>query len=264
MIIDIHLGKSAELTLSYQMYDNSVSSLFYERMKQQENLIVDRSQFYNFGETEEEIQQKLSAVSQQLLTAGLISDVNQDNLNQLHENFPRLHAETTNLEHKALLQKFNYLIHHLEDLSRKFNSKRFLFTCEDDGIDLPKEAYSMFTPSKKFGVMYMNYPHVGKHFLELFADNDVHIPNDQIQFTTKMSNTVYCWLDNDKYTTQFELDDLMMMMFMFYRQIQNKIPYQWKDPRLTIGYLPLGELVTKDIDISNIAVHKYVHSWTCR
>ena len=264
MILDIRLGKNADLTLSYKLYENNVSQLFYERMSVQQNILVSRTEFYNFGETKEQVEHLLMQVSEQLQQRGLIDTTSPENLNVLHENFPKLH-KLHDGELKELLRMFNYHIHHLEDISRGYDSKRFLFTCEnDDGVNLPSEAYSMFTPTKKFGTLYMNYPHVGKHFLELFGDNDVNIPQDQIQLTHKMCNTVYCWLGEDKFTNQHELDNLMLSMFMFYRQIAHKIPFDWRDPRLAIGYLPLGELVNKDIDISAIGAHKYVHSWECR
>ena len=263
MIIDLHLGDNAEHTITYKMYDNEVSELFYNRMKTQDNKIVSRTQFYNFGETIQSVEQELLSISEQLKDLGLIADTSQKNLNILHENFPRLHAEHSG-QARELLRQFNYSIHHLEDLTRGYNGKRFLFTCEDDGIDLPKQAYPMFTPTKEYGKLYMNYPHVGKHFLELFGDNDVNIPQDQIQLTHKMCNTLYAWFGEDKFATQLDLDNLYMMMFMFYKQVEHKIPYDWKDPRLAIGYLPLGELVDKKQDISFIDNNKYVHSWSCK
>ena len=262
MILDLHLGKEANLTISYNLYDNDVSRLFYQRMSEQQNAVVSRTQLYNFGETQSEVEEKLLNISEQLKTLGLIKSTSQADLNILHENFPRLHAEHTG-EIRELLRMFNYYIHHLEDISRGYNGKRFLFTCEDEGIDLPEQAYEMFTPTKEYGKLYMNYPHVGKHFMELFGDQDVNIPQEQIQLTHKMCNTLYCWFGEDKFTNQHELDGLMLSMFMFYRQIEHKLPYKWKDPKLAIGYLPLGEL-NQDVDTDAIANNKYVHSWSCR
>tara|TARA_Y100000361_G_C11153340_1_gene342575 strand:+ start:1317 stop:2108 length:792 start_codon:yes stop_codon:yes gene_type:complete len=263
MILDIHLGKEADYTISYKLYDNNVSRLFLQRMSEQKNEVVSRTQFYNFGETKQDIEQKLLAISEKLQQLGLIESTSQEDLNDLHENFPRLHEQHTGST-LELLREFNYCIHHLEDISRGFNSKRFLFTCEgDDGIDLPEEAYEMFTPTKEYGKLYMNYPHVGKHFMELFGDLDTAIPDEQIQLTNKMCNTVYCWFGEDKFTNQHDLDALMLQMFMFYRQIEHKLPYKWKDPKLAIGYLPLGEL-NQDVDIDAISNNKYVHSWSCK
>ena len=175
MKLDIHLGIEGDFTISYNLYDNDVSRLFLMRMSGQENKVVSRTQFYNFGETQTQIEEKLLDISEQLKTLGLIKSTNQADLNILHENFPRLHAEHTG-KTRELLRMFNYYIHHLEDISRGYNGKRFLFTCEDKGVDLPEEAYEMFTPTKEYGKLYMNYPHVGKHFMELFGDQDVNIP----------------------------------------------------------------------------------------
>ena len=140
MKLDIHLGIKGNFTISYNLYDNDVSRLFLMRMSEQENKVVSRTQFYNFGETQTQIEEKLLDISEQLKTLGLIESTSQEDLNDLHENFPRLHEQHTG-NTLELLREFNYCIHHLEDISRGFNSKRFLFTCEgDDGIDLPNRS----------------------------------------------------------------------------------------------------------------------------
>ena len=126
MKLDIHLGEEGDFTLSYNLYDNDVSRLFLQRMQVQENNVVSRTQFYNFGETQKDVEEKLLHISEQLQSLGLIKDTSQENLNILHENFPRLHAEHTG-EIRELLRMFNYHIHHLEDISRGYNGKRFLF-----------------------------------------------------------------------------------------------------------------------------------------
>ena len=50
MIIDLHLGVNAEHTLSYKLYDNAVTELCHKRLNAQENKVVSRTQFDNFGE----------------------------------------------------------------------------------------------------------------------------------------------------------------------------------------------------------------------
>ena len=40
--------------------------------------------------------------------------------------------------------------------------------------------------------------------------------------------------------------------------------YKWTDKKLAIGNLSLGELVDKNVDISQLDKYKYVHSWTCK
>ena len=50
----------------------------------------------------------------------------------------------------------------------------------DEGEPLLDEAYDDFTIRKDYGVLYMGYPHVGKHLVELFLDNDVDIPQNKL------------------------------------------------------------------------------------
>lgn len=266
MLLDIHLGTNADFTLTYQLYDNSSSELFYNRIKQQENIVVSRTQFYNFDESEQDIKHKLESIVQDIKSnyPKLLDSDSTDDLNTLHTNFPKYH-ETATGKLKELLQDFNYTIHHLENLqlNKNRNTKRFLFACEDSGVDLPIESYNLFTPQKKFGELYMNYPHVGKHLFEVFLDNDIDVPGDQIQLTSKMCNGVYAWLGDDSYQDATAYSQLQIQMMMFYNNIQNKVGLDWGDPKLTIGYLPIGMLVNKQ-DIDQVAHNKYVHSWSCR
>ena len=181
----------------------------------------------------------------------------------LHENFPNSHNESDG-EVRELLRMFNYHIHHLEDIRRKrYNGSRFIFACEDEGIDISLQALEMFTVRRKYGELYMHYPHVGKHLLEVFVDNDVNVPDDHLICTNKMRNTLCGWFGDDQFVTPEEQNNLMMTLFMFYRQIMHKVPYKWKDPRLAIGYLPLGMLKNPEQDISFIKDNKYIHSWSC-
>ena len=266
MLLDIHLGKNANLTLTYKLYDNSVSELFYNRIKQQENIIASRTQFYNFDETESDIKNKLDNIVNQIKLdyPNLLDTDSTDDLNTLHINFPKYHTNATG-KLKDLLQDFNYTIHHLESLqlNKNRNTKRFLFACADEGVDLPAESYKMFTPKKQFGELYMNYPHVGKHLFEIFLDQDINVPIEQIQLTSKMSNGLYAWLGDDTYQDRIKYMRLKGAMMVFYQKIQHKVGLLWNDPKLTIGCLPLGMLQNKQ-DVEHIVHNKYVHSWSCR
>lgn len=266
MLLDIHLGETANLTLTYKLYNNSVSELFYNRIKEQENNIASRTQFYNFDESENDVKNKLDKIVNQIKSKypNLLDSDSTDDLNTLHINFPKYHENATG-HLKELLQDFNYTIHHLENLqlNKNRNTKRFLFACADDGVDLPADAYDMFTPKKQFGELYMNYPHVGKHFFEVFLDKDFDVPAEQIQLTNKMCNGLYAWLGDDTYQERVNYMRLRGAMMMFYQNIKDKIGLEWGDPKLTIGYLPLGMLQNKQ-DVEHVIHNKYIHSWTCR
>ena len=262
MLIDVYLGHNKEVTLTYKLYNNNVTQLFYERLSTQKNNVVSRNEFSNFGESAQDIKQELNTIIDKLknLVPELLGNDDAENLNQLHINFPANEQKYKNNKPVfELLRDFNNRIHHLERLQKGNVNTAFLFTVDDDpGVDLPEEAYSMFTPDKKFGELYMNYPHVGKHFTELYFDRDVDIPKDQIKLTDKMASGLYCWLgDNVSMSKRRMLD-----MYKFFLTIEHKLPYSWQDPKLAIGYLPLGT-ITHDIDINTISQHKHLHSWKC-
>ena len=59
MLIDINLGHNAEYTLTYELFDNRVAEVIWNNYKQNNYEYVSRTQFYNWGETEAEVQAKL-------------------------------------------------------------------------------------------------------------------------------------------------------------------------------------------------------------
>lgn len=262
MLIDVYLGVNKDLKLTYELYDNQVTRLFYNRLSTQNNQVISRKEFYNFGETPEEVTQQIQQIVDKIhdLDPSLLDSDSTNNLNKLHINFPKNHDKyKDNPKVFALLREFNDRIHHLERLQKGTVNPAFLFTVENDpGVDLPPEAYDMFTPNKKKGEIYMNYPHVGKHFMELFYDKDIDIPAEQIVLTHKMASGLYCWLGEDMTIDK----KYLLEMYKFYLQIKDKISYEWEDSRLAIGYLPLGK-ITHDIDINTISNHKHLHSWKC-
>lgn len=267
MILDLHLGQDADFTLTFEFYNNSVTKKFYERMLTQNNDVISRTQFYNLGETQEDVKRHLENIVDRikLVAPNLLESSNIDDLNLLHINFPKYQQDATG-ELLDLLREFNYKIHHLENKKTNSNAPAFLFACEDPGVNLVDSAYDMFTVSKKFGELYMPYPHVGKHLFELFLDHDVNIPQDQIVCTNKMSNGGYVWLGPEKYTGPNHTK-IMRQIFSFYRLVQHKMPYGWGDSRLAIGYLPLAKMSTTlshEQIIHNVSKHQFLHSWTLR
>ena len=65
MLLDIHLGNNAELTLTYELYE-TVGELFYNRIREQENIVVSRTQFYNFNESENDVKTRLDKIVEQI------------------------------------------------------------------------------------------------------------------------------------------------------------------------------------------------------
>lgn len=265
MYIDINLGVEGNLTLRYNFFDNPVARLLHERMKNQPNEVIDRTIFTSFDETVEDLQTRLTNIVEELKLHINLDNENYLDLNRLHENFPKYHQEYMNGNPVVfnLLRQFNTTIHHLEHLQTN-NKTQFQFACEDrfDPIPIKDEWYNHFTPIKKKGYMYMHYPHVGKHFMELFRDDDIDVPADQIVLTSIITNTFSFWLSDDIFSTDEQYSKLQLDLENFHKKISHKLPYTWGDPRLAIGYIPVGKL-QGDVDslIPLIAKNKFVHSW---
>ena len=266
MQIDVHLGVNAQLTLSYEFYDYPVAKTIYQRMHFQENRMIDRTIFKNFGESVTSLEVELQSITDKLNELIGLAHTDILDKHKLHEEFPKYNEIYVNDPViLPLLQRFNTLIHHIEELERS-SGKTYQFACYDLGVDMEYSWYDLFTPFKRKGEMYMHYPHIGKHFMELVLDKDYDVPEEQIVLTNKCANTFSFWCDEDrvpknvleeKYFEQYCLD--------CYEKIKHKLPYKWGDPRLAIGYIPIGKYMGDITDqIDNIAKHKYIHSWTLK
>jgi len=266
MLIDIYFGKNKSFTLTYKLYDTDHGRLFYDRMKQQANNIISRKEFYGFGETEQDVIADLNDIKK--FVADRLPDKNLgDDLNVLHSEFVELHdyAEQNDPELLEVLRDFNSRIHHLEFLQNKLDSSTIYFMCDGDaGVPLPESALEHFTFTREPGKLYMAYPHVGKSFYSIYLDNDLDITSDQIECTTLMRNTLFMWFGQGVYNTVSKQNIQMRKMLNFYTQVQDKMPYDFNDKRLTIGNLLLGELIDMPDNImETLAKHKYLHSWRC-
>lgn len=261
MKITFNLGHNGDVSLTYRLFDNSFTRRFYARFNEQENAVHDRNLFYNFGDTIEDAEHSLNQVVKDIneMQPGLIE--NQSDLNRLHEAFPDMEANASG-EMKKLLCRFNDAIHRLED-KHHTAAPHWIALCDNDsGAPLEDEDYKLFTLSRKWGHLYMNYPHVGKHFAEMAGDNDVDIPKEHIQLTSIMRNNFFAWFGFDS-DLAWEAARLKQCE-EFYPKIEHKIPFKWGDPRLAIGYLPLGVLETnlsRGSIFRMIHNHMYLNNW---
>jgi len=258
MLIDIHLGRNAEYKLTYELFDNRVAERIWQRFQTNTFEMISRTQFYNFGETVESVQQQLDDSVKRIkeLLPGKFNDA--DDLNLLHVNFPDL-VENTTGELRQVLSMFNYHLHHLEDISR-YQNKRFLFSHQDPGEPLEDSDYKLFSPTRLKHHLYMNYPHVGKHIMELFFDQDHNIPSSHIVPTSLLKNDCVAWFANDQYT---DPTTIVKKVKRWLIPLASKLPFSIDDPRLAIGHIALGKL-TSEPDLNKIASNCYIHSVEAR
>lgn len=257
MLIDIHLGENKEYSLTYELFDNRVARRIWERYQEIDFTYLDQKQFYNFTEDEEQVKQKLNESIENIkrLSPGIFTDA--DDLNSLHVNFPDLVKDAEG-ELSYWLSMFNYHVHYYEDVTR-FKTKRFLSTTIDNGEPLEDEDYNLFSPTRLTNHLYMNYPHVGKHIMELWIDKDTDIPADHIVPTSILKNDVVAWFAPNQCTENPKR--VVKNIKRWCVQIADKLPYQLDDKRLAIGHIPLGKL-THEPDLNLIAKYQYFNSVT--
>lgn len=258
MILDVRLGHNAEYTLSYDLFDTRVSERVWNRVNFFDQEFVSRTEFHNFGESRAEIRNKMNASVQKIkqMRPNVFTDA--DDLNALHKNFPDM-MKTAEGDLKNELSAFNYYLHHLEDFDRgKVQDPWFLCAAKnDDGEPLEKEDYNLFTPIYMKNHLYMNYPHIGKHLLEIYYDKDLDVPEDHIKPHSLIKNTFVCWLGRNG--RPWRREALTEKVKNFCKKIEHKLPYDINDKRLAIGHLPLGRLAhTPDMD--KVFKNQYVHS----
>jgi len=264
MFLDIHLGKNKQYTITYEMFNNRVATQIWERFRDYQYDFVSRTQFYNFGESVNDVQIKVDESIAQIkkLLPGMFTDSN--DLNKLHVNFPDLVKDAKG-ELRHWLSMFNYHLHHLEDITR-YQNKRFLISSASGGpgpINLQGSDYDLFSLKRLPGYLYMNYPHVGKHILEICADNDVDIPADHIVPTHYLKNDILAWFGDEQFADSETIDYAMNKINEFCEKISHKLPYPPGDKKLAIGHICLGKVI-HSVDFDMIAQNKYVHSVEAR
>lgn len=177
------------------------------------------------------------------------STTTQDDLNYLHKFFedlrgevqvgtPWFHTAPDNV--KSALEKFNILIHQLEEKLRSPTYPTLVVTFKDrPQYPLAREDLEHFTINWKKGTVYINYCHVGKPILDMFKDKDkiaeavrpqTHYSAD---FLIKFGPSMNYFL--------FLLRKLVINIWLRFQK------FKFGNPN--IGYIPVADIVgTFDID----------------
>lgn len=256
MLIDIHLGQNAEYTITYELFDNRVAEVIWNNYKKNNYEYVSRTQFYNWGETQQEVLDNLNHSIENIKRLKPEIFVGGDDLNRLHENFPE-HVHTESGELREWLSMFNYHLHHLEDITRYQNRRFLISVASGDPAPQPLqlEDYKLFSPTRRTNHLYMNYPHVGKHLIELWSDNDIDVPAEHIVPTNLLKSDLLCWFAPDQCSDASAVTKAVKRWSL---NIAHKLPYSLDDPRLAIGHIELGR-IAHTADMNRISQNKFVY-----
>tara|TARA_R110000868_G_scaffold366166_1_gene629076 strand:+ start:69 stop:914 length:846 start_codon:yes stop_codon:yes gene_type:complete len=179
-----------------------------------------------------------------------------NNLNRLHIHFPELEKSETDTSRLEQLSAYNDLIHELETLNvaKKFNKNfSYILICPDIHNELNElisiEDFKYFTPNRNIGDLMLHYCHVGRHPLELYLNNDVNCPVEQIVPQYKISP--YHTLRFSKFTLDWN------KFTNFYYDSKLTWPYEITDPKLAVGYIPIGTLIKiNDVEVENNTMYQ--------
>jgi hypothetical protein len=179
-----------------------------------------------------------------------------NNLNRLHIHFPELEKLETDTSRLEQLSAYNDLIHELETLNvaKKFNKNfSYILICPDIHNELNElisiEDFKYFTPNRNIGDLMLHYCHVGRHPLELYLNNDVNCPVEQIVPQYKISP--YHTLRFSKFTLDWN------KFTNFYYDSKLTWPYEITDPELAVGYIPIGTLIKiNDVEVENNTLYQ--------
>ena len=177
---------------------------------------------------------------------GLWNDTDtQESLNRLHIHFPEQEKVETNKQKLAQLTRYNDLIHEMEKMHRaktQTEDPMHMMVFTDSGnwakVPLEDDDYRHFQISHSFGDLMLAYPHVGRHPLEIFSSNDIGCPTDQILCQFRIGSLHYLHF-HDRFVEQKEFDK-------FYNNSGIQWPYKLNDPKLAVGFIKLGSLVSVD------------------
>jgi hypothetical protein len=186
----------------------------------------------------------------------------QDDLNYLHKFFEDYRGEVTvgtpwyhraPADVKTALEKFNVLIHRLEEQIRSPKHPTLVVTFKNrPQLLLTRDDMKEFTFNWHKGTVYINYCHVGKPILDVFKDQDkitegvrpqTHYSADfMIKFGPSANYFIYV------------LRKLVINTWLRFQK------FKFSNPN--IGYIPVADIVG-DFNIDNYRKFNKVKSVTC-
>lgn len=166
-----------------------------------------------------EVLRKIDFTCQQL-------DIKYQNLNELHELTVKNRAEN------ELYQRLNDLIHLYERIEMQY-PPRWGYRNGNSALDLIETDYEFFTVDRKFGYLYVMYPHVARHYVEAVLSND---PTGTIQPQTLARPNFFCWLGDD-----YIVRDIFIEKAHNFNTKYN-LNYDINDNKLAMGFIPFAKL----------------------
>ena len=238
------------LELEYQPFDNNHSRQWLDLNVQSYragNPIVDMDRVYNFNPSN--LVESIVRCNQLIdkINKKYDFDINSIRLStaQVDVNKAHIHFADLNKTFDQDWLDFNILLHGLEIELRGGGGQIYTSLPNQSIEPLSSESYGYFTIKKHWGYCYANYPHVGRHILEMFNARDKDAHDEHVIPMTGITGSSYLYFGrSDSPITQL-VKWLKIKSWFKQNRIDTIVGMKWGDPRLAIGWLPVARLVTK-------------------
>ena len=108
-------------------------------------------------------------------------------------------------------------------------------------MELFPADYEHFTLTRNPGWLYVNYPHVGKHFAEIAYSQDYDIPKEQYVPQSICRPSFHIWLGDTIDQASMNLFDVRLKGVHMKLKDRLNLP-ELDDPAMRIGYIPFAKL----------------------
>ena len=232
--------------IEFEVLDTLVAKRFAKFLE--ENL-HESKEFYFMGEQKEEIKSEIDKI------VYMLGKEPTNDLNALHEYF-------ADHEDDPEMSRLNNLIHYYELVEQGY-PPRWGYMAGNTTMQLFSPDYSYFTLTRKPGYLYINYPHVGKHFAEIAFSKDYNIKKEQYVPQDICRPSFFCWLGEEVAPN----DTVWERIEETHTILKDKLDLpDLKDPALRVGYIPFAKLLD-DINTNELTNHllkckkKSINQW---
>lgn len=189
-----------------------------------------------------------------------LSDIDGENLSQsinhLHYHFAHSNLVTSLVDesNRKTWEEFNVLLHAVESslhsrgaLERHgLPDARIVFTWnENHPVPIPDEMYKEFTLQLMSGYAYANYSQVGRQLFEMFLAKDETLADEHIQPSRFISGDTFLWFGYTLgHQRVIQLEGQLKSWFEGQQERFNKLGFNWGDPKLSLGMIPVARLTS--------------------
>ena len=223
--------------IEFEVLDTLVAKRYAKFL--QENIHQSR-EFYFMGESRSQVKDEIDKI------VYMLGKEPTDDMNKLHNYF-------ADHEDEPEMSRLNNLIHYYELIINEF-PPRWGYMVGNAEMELFKQDYLYFTLHRKPGWLYINYPHVGKHFAEIAYSQDLNIKKEQYVPQTICRPSFHIWLGEEVNHTN--LGTFTELCKNAHSELKEPLdlPEHFEDPELRCGYIPFAE-VEGDININELTNH---------